>query len=80
MGEGGKCGGGSPGRGGKALGRIDVGVCYMRDGRSRRWCGILYYYLKYKIYQFENFQGCSREHFFTRGTFLTGTNHHGDAR
>ena len=22
-----------------ALGRIDVGVCYTRGARSRRWCG-----------------------------------------
>ena len=25
--------------GGRALGRIDVGVCYTRGARSRRWCG-----------------------------------------
>ena len=23
-----------------ALGRIDVGVCYTRGARSRRWCGL----------------------------------------
>ena len=22
-----------------ALGRIDVGICYTRGARSRRWCG-----------------------------------------
>ena len=27
------------GRAGRALGRIDVGVCYTRGARSRRWCG-----------------------------------------
>ena len=26
-------------RGGGTLGRIDVGVCYARGARSRRWCG-----------------------------------------
>ena len=39
MGEGEECGGGGPGRGGRALGRIDVGVCYTRGARSRRWWG-----------------------------------------
>ena len=32
-------GAGGGGRGGRAVGRIHVGVCYTRDGRSRRWCG-----------------------------------------
>ena len=36
-------GGGGKGWGagakGRALGRIDVGVCYTRGARSRRWCG-----------------------------------------
>ena len=31
--------GGGGRRGGRALGRIDVGVGYTRGGRSRRWCG-----------------------------------------
>ena len=39
MGEGEERGGGCRGRGGGALGRIDVGVCYTRGARSRRWCG-----------------------------------------
>ena len=39
MGEGEECGGGGRGRGGRALGRIDVGVGYTRGARSRRWCG-----------------------------------------
>ena len=34
------CGeGGGMWRGGRALGRIDVGVGYTRGARSRRWCG-----------------------------------------
>ena len=40
-------GGGAGGRGGRcrkdfentSSGRIDVGVCYTRGARSRRWCG-----------------------------------------
>ena len=39
MGEGGKCGGGGAGRAGRALGRIDVGICYTRGAGSRRSCG-----------------------------------------
>ena len=39
MGEEGGCGGGGRGRGGRAVGRIDVGVCYTRGDRSRRWWG-----------------------------------------
>ena len=31
--------GGGRGREGRALGRIDVGVCHTRGARSRRWCG-----------------------------------------
>ena len=31
--------GGRGARGEGALGLIDVGVCYMRGARSRRWCG-----------------------------------------
>ena len=31
--------GGARGGGGRALGRIDVGVCDTRGARSRRWCG-----------------------------------------
>ena len=30
--------GGAGGGGGGALSRIDVGVCYTRGARSRRWC------------------------------------------
>ena len=32
-------GGGECAGGGRALGRIYVGVCYTRGARSRRWCG-----------------------------------------
>ena len=31
--------GGGRGRGGRAVGRIDIGVCYTRGVRSRRLCG-----------------------------------------
>ena len=34
--------GGRRGRGGRALGRTDVGVGYTRGARSRRWCGYIY--------------------------------------
>ena len=30
---------GGGGKGGRASGRIDVGVCYTHGARSRRWCG-----------------------------------------
>ena len=35
----GEGGGEEGGGGGRALGRIDVGVCYTRGARFRRWCG-----------------------------------------
>ena len=34
-----ECGGGGRGRGGRALGRIAVGVGNTRGARPRRWCG-----------------------------------------
>ena len=43
MGEGGECGGGGRGRGGRALGRIDVGVCYVF--RLRLGTDIFIFYL-----------------------------------
>ena len=38
-GWGGGWGGGGEVGGERALGRIDVGVCYTGGARSRRWCG-----------------------------------------
>ena len=37
-GGGGGVAGGAESEGGRALGRIDVGVCFTRGARSRRWC------------------------------------------
>ena len=44
-GGGGNVAGGAGSGGGGALSRIDVGVCYTRGARSRRWCGWLYFTL-----------------------------------
>ena len=38
------CRGAAGGGGGRALGRIDVGVCYTRGARSRRWCGLYIFF------------------------------------
>ena len=43
-GGGGDVAGEAGGGGGEGLGRIDVGVCCTRGARSRRWCGVAYFF------------------------------------